>query len=131
MNRSRSFRGMLGLALVLAATTGAIHGYIGVDGLLNGNVEIAIPFIGMAVPYFVGVVLIAMGVMPRLWLRIGAGYVILLLVLWAAAGIHSPLAYVDKAIEVVLVVVLVTLLRRRAGLDRPGIATRRRSLGSW
>ena len=104
---------MFGWVVFLTLATGLIHVYIGVDSLLEGSAGVGIVFIGMAIPYLVGLALILGGVRPRLWLRVGAGYTALLLVLWAAAGgTRDTLAYADKAIEVALLVLLVVLLRR-------------------
>ena len=119
-----SVRGLFGWVVLLTLATGLIHVYIGVDFLLEGpyadaviddptvDPAVGIVFIGMAIPYLVGLALILGGVRPLLWLRVGAGYTALLLVLWAAAGGRDMLAYVDKAIEIALLVLLVVLLRR-------------------
>jgi len=121
-----SVRGLFGWVVLLTLATGLIHLYIGVDFLLEGPYADAviddptastaaaagIVFIGMAIPYLVGLALILGGVRPLLWLRVGAGYTALLLVLWAAAGTRDTLAYADKAIEIALLVLLVVLLRR-------------------
>jgi len=116
-------RGLFGWAVLLTLATGLIHLYIGVDFLLEGpyadavidpttRTPVGFVFIGMAIPYLVGLALILRGVRPHLWLRVGAGYTALLLVLWAVAGTRDTLAYADKAIEIALLVLLVVLLRR-------------------
>ncbi len=108
----RQVRGLFGWVVFLTLATGLIHVYIGVDSLLEGSAGAGIVFIGMAIPYLVGLALILGGVRPLLWLRVGAGYTALLLVLWAAAGTRDTLAYADKAIEIALLALLVVLLRR-------------------
>ncbi len=121
-----SVRGLFGWVVLLTLATGLIHLYIGVDFLLEGPYADAviddptastaaaagIVFIGMAIPYLVGLALILGGVRPLLWLRVGAGYTALLLVLWAVAGTRDTLAYADKAIEIALLVLIVALIRR-------------------
>ena len=83
-----SVRGLFGWVVLLTLATGLIHLYIGVDFLLEGPYADAviddptastaaaagIVFIGMAIPYLVGLALILRGVRPHLWLRVGAGY---------------------------------------------------------
>ena len=118
-----SVRGLFGWVVLLTLATGLIHLYIGVDFLLVGpyadavidpttRTPVGIVFIGMAIPYLVGLALILRGVRPHLWLRVGAGYTALLLVLWAVAGTRDKLAYADKAIEIALLVLIVALIRR-------------------
>ena len=118
-----SVRGLFGWAVLLTLATGLIHLYIGVDFLLVGpyadavidpttRTPVGFVFIGMAIPYLVGLALILGGVRPHLWLRVGAGYTALLLVLWAVAGTRDKLAYADKAIEIALLVLIVALIRR-------------------
>ena len=103
--------GWLAISLALALITGVIHAYIGIADLLDGRPAKGVIFIGMALPYFVGVAFIAAGLMRRFWLRVGLGYAVLLLVAWAPVGERSILAYADKIVEIALVVAVVVTLR--------------------
>ena len=128
---------LLPAALVLAIATGVFHIYIGALNLAGMNpavpVEARTPsgvgFVGMGVIYLVGVGLIATNVKRSLWTKVGLGYAIVLIAAWAAAaaadfpGTREPFAYVDKVIEVVLVVLLVKMVRdSRAPAPKPEAA---------
>ena len=104
--------GWLAISLALALTTGAIHAYIGIADLIDGEPAKGVIFIGMALPYVVGAAFIAAGLRRRFWLKVGLGYAILLLVAWAPVGERNLLAYADKIVEIVLVFAVVVTLRR-------------------
>ncbi len=95
---------------LLALATGAIHAWIGVDFLMAGLQQSALAFLGMATPYLVGVALYALGIGRRWIVRLAPLYVALLLLLWLFAGARDLLAYVDKIIELVLLVALAVFL---------------------
>jgi hypothetical protein len=106
--------GLLNLALVLAALTAVLHLYI---GLLVYGIPLGVPLVMIALVYLGGIALIAANNRRDRWLKIGIFWVVLVIVLWAvSAAANAPntniaLAYVDKAIEFVL---LGILLRIRA-----------------
>src|SRR5712692_1127685 len=112
-------KGSLNAALALAGPSGALHSYIGivVFGLPSG-----IALILIALVYFGGVGLVAANYKRDLLLKVGLGWVVLVIILWASTaaaglmGTRDPLAFVDKAIEFVL---LGLLLRIRMALNRP------------
>lgn len=100
---------LLGIAVALALSTGAIHSYLGFTFFEAGLATSAALFGAMAAPYLIASVLVVLDIQRRLWIRLGIAYVALLLVVWAVAGDRTVLAYVDKAIEAVLLVVLIGL----------------------
>ena len=105
---------LLYTALALAAVSAIFHLYIGtvIFGFPQG-----IALILIALVYLGGIALIAGNYRRALWLRIAPGWVLLLLVLWAltaAAGLNTTgtsniYAYVDKAVEVVLLITVVRI----------------------
>ena len=107
--------GLLNGALVLAAITGILHLYIGlvvVGGPYGLMMGIPLDLIGLV--YFGGVGLVSANYRRDLWLKVGLGWVVLVLVLWAltatlnvtGSGSRDILAYVDKADEIVLLGVI-------------------------
>lgn|GEM_PF-6213734 len=106
--------GLLNIALVLAVLTAVLHLYI---GLLVYGIPLGVPLVMIGLVYLGGVALIAANNRRDLWLKIGIYWVVLVIVLWAvSAAANAPntniaLAYIDKAIEFVL---LGILLRIRA-----------------
>jgi hypothetical protein len=107
-------KNLLNIALILAAVTAVLHLYI---GLLIYGVPLGTPLILIALVYLGGVGLIAANNRRDRWLKIGIYWVILVIVVWAvSAAANAPntnitLAYADKAVEFVL---LGILLRIRA-----------------
>jgi hypothetical protein len=99
-------------AVVLAVLAAILHVYIGVVvfGIPQGIVLVLIGLV-----YFVGAGLVAANYKRDLWLRIALGWVTLVLVLWAlsaavnVAGTQDPLAFLEKAWEVILLILLVRL----------------------
>ncbi len=71
-------------------------------------------FYALGAIYLVGVVLVAINVRPRLFQTLALLYTVILLAAWAFAGARDSIAYVDKAIEVILAVNLIVLITRRA-----------------
>jgi hypothetical protein len=109
-------KNLLNLALVLAAITAVFHLYI---GLLVYGIPLGVPLILIALVYISGIGLIAANNRLDRWLKIGIYWVIIVIVLWAvSAGANAPntntvLAYVDKAVEFVLLGVLLRLRTAR------------------
>src|SRR5438132_11713364 len=105
------FSGVLLLALVAAV----IHVYFGLLVYSGNN---SIPMYGIAAVYIVGSVLVAGNIKRELWLKVGTGWALLLVVLWAPAAFlgnapHSTylLAYRVKNLAVGLVIALLVLSR--------------------
>jgi hypothetical protein len=107
-------RNLLNIAFVLAAVTAILHLYI---GLVIYGVPLGIPLVLIALVYLGGIGLIAAINRRDLWLKIGIYWIVIVIVLWAvSAAANAPntnitLAYADKAVEFVL---LGILLRIRA-----------------
>jgi len=105
-------KGLLNLVLALAGLSGVFHSYIGVVvfGLPSG-----IALILIALVYFGGIGLMAANYKRDLLLKVGLGWVILLILLWALTaaagftGTRDPLAFVDKSVEVVLLGLLLRI----------------------
>lgn len=102
--------GLTVLASALALATGAIHLWIALDYLAAGLMMGGLAFLGMATPYFGGVALYALGFARRWLLRLAPIYVGMLLVVWLFIGARDPLAYIDKLVELALLVVLGVLV---------------------
>ncbi len=107
-------KSLLNLILVLATLTAVLHLYI---GLLIYGIPLGVPLVLIALVYLGGISLIAANKRRDRWLKIGIYWVVLVIVLWAvSAAANAPntnitLAYADKAVEFVL---LGILLRIRA-----------------
>jgi len=107
---------LLNIALVLAAVTAILHLYIGV---LVYGIPLGVPLILIALVYISGIGFIAANNRRDRWLKIGIYWVIIVIVLWAAsAAANAPntniiLAYVDKAIEFILLGILLRIRTAR------------------
>jgi hypothetical protein len=105
-------KNLVDIALVLAALTAVLHLYI---GIFVYGVPLGIPLILIALVYLGGILLITMNKRRDLWLKIGIYWIIIVLVLWAASAAvnapntNIPLAYVSKAVEFILLGVLLRL----------------------
>jgi hypothetical protein len=113
MAATRSYsKNLLNIALVLAAVTAVLHLYIGV---LVYGIPLGVPLILIALVYLGGIGLIAANNRRDLWVKIGVYWVITVILLWAAsAAVNSPntnsaLAYADKAVEFILLGVLLRM----------------------
>jgi hypothetical protein len=113
MAATRSYsKNLLNIALVLAAVTAVLHLYIGV---LVYGIPLGVPLILIALVYLGGIGLIAANNRRDLWVKIGVYWVIIVILLWAAsAAVNSPntnsaLAYADKAVEFILLGVLLRM----------------------
>ena len=102
--------GLLYSALVLAIISAILHLYI---GLIVYGIPLGVPLVLIALVYLGGTVMIAANYRRSLWLRVAPGWVALVIVLWAlSAAVDAPntrsiLAYLSKAIEVVLLALLI------------------------
>jgi len=106
---------LFSVVLLLALVAAVIHVYFGVLVYSGNN---SIPMYGIAAVYIVGSVLVAGNIKRELWLKVGTGWALLLVVLWAAAAFlgkapHSTdlLAYGVNILEVALVIALLALTR--------------------
>jgi hypothetical protein len=105
-------KGLLGTALVLAAVTAVLHLYI---GILVYGIPLGVPLILIALVYLGGIGLIGANNRRALWFKIGIYWVIIVIVLWAAsAAVNAPntntlLAYADKAVEFILLGILLRM----------------------
>ena len=108
--------GLYWTAFVLVLISVVIHVYFGAFVYTGFSV---VPMFGIAAVYLVGLVLVLANFRRSLWIKIGAGWSILLVVLWTAAAFwgikfpHTtdPLAYVVNGVEVVLIFSLFALMR--------------------
>src|SRR2546430_10806292 len=109
-------KSLLNIVLVLAAVTVLLHLYIGIAiyGIPRG-----VPLILIALVYLGGIGLISANNRQDFWLKIGIYWVIIVIVLWAAsAAANAPntniaLAYVDKAVEFILLGIFLRLRTSR------------------
>src|SRR2546428_9865486 len=116
-NRPTTYsKGLLETALVLAAVTAVLHLYI---GILIYGIPLGVPLILIALVYLGGIGLISANNRQDFWLKIGIYWVIIVIVLWAAsAAANAPntniaLAYVDKAVEFILLGILLRIRTAR------------------
>ena len=112
-NRPTTYpKALLETALVLAAVTAVLHLYI---GILVYGMPLGVPLILIALAYLGGIGLIAANNRRDLWLKIGIYWVIIVIVLWAASAAvnapntNIPIAYVDKAVEFILLGILLRM----------------------
>src|SRR5256885_8411505 len=124
-NRATTYsKRLLETALVLAAVTAVLHLYI---GILVYGIPLGVPLILIALVYLGGIGLIAANNRRDLWLKIGIYWVIIVIVLWAAsATVNAPntniaLAYVAKAVEFVLLGILLRIRTARSYGIKSGI----------
>ncbi len=109
-------KSLLNIVLVLAAVTAILHLYI---GIVVYGIPLGIPLILIALVYLGGIGLISANNRRDLWLKIGIYWVIIVVVLWAAsAAVNAPntniaLAYVDKAVEFILLGILLRIRTAR------------------
>lgn len=97
--------------IVLAAGTATIHLYLGLSGfplfVLNG-----LGYLALVAALYLPVPQLAPYHSTVRWVLIG--YTALTIVLWILVGARNPIGYVDKLIEVALIVLLVLEGRRHA-----------------
>ncbi len=115
--------GLRWLAVALLLAAGLIHEVYGAyyvggvstsggygDTVSSAGGGLSTVFYIMGAIYFAGVVLVAINVRPRLFQTLALFYIVILLAAWALAGARDSIAYVDKAIEVLLAVNLIVLI---------------------
>lgn len=91
------------LAIILAAITGVIHLYLGIE---HGDPALLLAGAG----FFGAVVLFLLGIARRLLYAVGIVYTAAQLVLWWAMGApHLEIAFFDKVVQVSLIVLLAYL----------------------
>ena len=99
------------IAIGLVVITGVLHVY---SGLLEGRIPVALAGVG-----FLGAAVLYLGdFRRRLLALVGIGYTAIQLPLWylVKAGEYTTVGYVDKAVQVVLILVLaVVYWRYRSG----------------
>ena len=124
-NRPTTYpKALLETALVLAAVTAVLYLYI---GILVYGIPLGVPLILIALAYLGGIGLIAANNRRDLWLKLGVYWVIIVIVLWAAsAAVNAPntniaLAYVAKAVEFVLLGILLRIRTARSYGIKSGI----------
>jgi hypothetical protein len=109
-------KSLLNTVLILAAVTAILHLYI---GIVVYGIPLGIPLILIALVYLGGIGLISANNRRDLWLKISIYWVIIVIVLWAAsAAVNAPntniaLAYVDKAVEFILLGILLRIRTAR------------------
>ncbi len=107
---------LLNPALVLAVISAILHLYIGVA--IYG-IPLGVPLILIALVYLGGTGMIIANYRRSLWLKIAPAWVSLVLILWALSAavnaVHTRdlLSYFDKAIELVLLGLLLVMRRFR------------------
>jgi len=103
-------------ALVLAVVSAILHLYIGVA--IYG-IPLGVPLILIALVYLGGTGMIIANYRRSLWLKIAPAWVSLVLILWALSAavnaVHTRdlLSYFDKAMELVLLGLLLVMRRFR------------------
>lgn len=107
-----SLSGIHWLAIVLALITGVLHVYAGV-------VEGRIPLLLAGVGFFGAVVLVLMNFRRQLLYLVGILYTFIQVPIWyvVKAGDYTTLGYVDKAVQVALILVLLSLYVGSRGAD--------------
>lgn len=109
------------VALGLATVTGLVHLALGVAALPD---PLGVASLLAAAGFAGGAVLYAKGFRRQVVLALGVPFVAAQIVLWyllnepSSLGDISPMAAVDKPVQVVLIVVLVVLFSRTSGEQR-------------
>ena len=120
---------LLWAAALLAIVTGALHLYFAFT-LFSAEYGLQLAFVGMGVIYFVGAALGLTGWKHDLVIKGAMAWVVLLIITWALGAAYGrtpnvePIAFVDKAIEAVLLVVLFLLMRESKEAAQPSAAAR-------
>ena len=113
--QTRYPQNLLKIVLILSAITAALHLYI---GIVVYGIPLGVPLILIALVYLGGIGLVAANNRRDLGLKIGIYWVIIVIVLWAASAAvnapntNIPLAYIDKAVEFILLGILLRLRTR-------------------
>lgn len=113
-------------AVVLAAITGVIHLLLGVSGVTGDPYipfELGVAFLLAGLGFFGAIVLLLVDYRRRLLYALGVPYTAIQIVLWYALNFDSvsdmlanagAMGYVDKVVQVVLIVVLAVLYTRES-----------------
>lgn len=107
---------LLNPALALAIVSAILHLYI---GTVTYGIPLGVPLILIALVYLGGTGMIAANYRRSLWLKIAPAWVSLVIILWALSAavnaVHTRdlLAYFDKAIELVLLGLLLSRRKSR------------------
>lgn len=115
VQQTRYPQNLLKIVLILSAITAALHLYI---GIVVYGIPLGVPLILIALVYLGGIGLASASNRRDLWLKIGVYWVIIVIVLWAASAAvnapntNIPLAYIDKAVEFILLGILLRLRTR-------------------
>ena len=105
-------KGLFYGALVLAAISGILELY---SGLVTIGLPLGLPLLLIGLVYFGGIALVAANFKRDLMIKVGIGWTLLIIILWAAsaavdaAGTRATVSYVVKGIEVILLILLVEL----------------------
>jgi hypothetical protein len=104
-------------AVLLLVVVGAIHLYYGAYqagsfGMIYGQAYSTWYYV-MGLIYLVGAALIGANIMPMVFEALGAIYAAILIGIYFYMGYFDTIGYVDKAIEVVLIIVLAMMLLRK------------------
>ncbi len=113
------------LAIALVLFTGVLHVYAGV---VEGRIPVALAGVG----FLAAIGLYVMDFRRRLLYLAGILYTAVQIPIWyvVKAGAYTPVGYVDKVIQVVLVVVLAYLyLETRTAEETLGDETRTKQVG--
>lgn len=107
---------LLNPALALAVVSAILHLYIGV--VIYG-IPLGVPLTLIALVYLGGTGMIVANYRRSLWLKIAPAWVSLVIILWALSAavnaVHTRdlLAYLDKAIELILLGLLLYIRKAR------------------
>jgi hypothetical protein len=111
--KTGSISGLGWLAVVLVLVTGVLHIYSGV-------IEARIPVLLAGVGFLGAITLYLADYRRRLLYLLGIGYTAIQIPIWfvVKAGEYTVIGYVDKAVQIVLILVLAYLYwRSRSGPD--------------
>jgi hypothetical protein len=99
------------IAFVLAAITGVLHLWLGVSFLSS---PLGISFLLAGLGFLGGIVLVALDYRRRPVYALGVPFTAVQIVAWylVNAPDFSPIGYLDKAVQVAFVAVLIVLYRR-------------------
>lgn len=115
--RTESLSKMDWLAVLLAASTGLIHLYISLEQIpspVGVPTPLGLSFILAGLGFFAGILLLLLGWRRQMIYLLAIPYVLAQVVLYIVLNwpdIFTPVGIIDKAIQIVLVVVLVVLYR--------------------
>lgn len=119
-----SLGGLHWAGIVLAAVTGVIHLFLGVDGVTGSpyfSFELGVAFLLAGLGFFSAIVLVLLDIRRRAVYAAGIPFTAIQLVLWyylnfattdsSFPGDVGTFGAIDKIVQVLLIVVLIVLLR--------------------